>query len=170
MSGAAKFLLATVGGGILVGTIGGELANPVMQQRGGDEPWREMLKPEVGASTAASAPPQDLRPYGGRYSYAPTFAEEPIQSGQAYYAEPDWLEYEHEWPEPPTMAELEAQWNSETPDTGAYGRTVEFPAADSSAARAELAVQEAQAAADTPKNEDLPPEPRVARGELPAIW
>lgn len=176
MSGAAKFMVATIGGGLLLGAAGGYLANPVMQQRGGDEPWRQMLEPDIGAADSAmmaGAPPQDLRPYGGRYSHVPQFVDEPIDTWSDPYTEAEWLEYADEWAEPPTIAELDARWESEAQEASAYARTVEFPqssAAESTAARAEQVAEEAYAASEAAEAESLPPEPRIARGELPAIW
>lgn len=177
MSGAAKFIVATVGGGLLLGAAGGHLANPVMQQRGGGEPWRQMLEPDIGSSRSGimvEAPPQDLSPHGGRYSYAPAFADEAIETWSDPYVEAEWLEYGEVWPEPPTIAKLDARWAAdEARDAEVYGRPVEFAAPSAvgdTAARAEQAAGEARAAAKAAPTADLPPEPRIARGELPAIW
>jgi hypothetical protein len=175
MSGAAKFLVTTIGGGLLLGAVGGHLANPVILERAGDEPWRHMLEPDNGAAGGgimAETPPQDLRPYGGRYSYAPNFADETFDAWSDPYAETEWLEYGEDWPEPPTIAELDARWESETRETSAYGRTVELPppSADSIAADAGQVAEEAEAASNAAETGSMPAEPRVARGELPAIW
>lgn len=178
MSGAAKFIVATIGGGLLLGAVGGHLANPVMQQRGGDEPWRQMLEPDTApdyrGDLLVEAPPRDLMPYGGSYSYAPAFADEPIGAWPDPYAEAEWLEYES-WPEPPTIAELDARWEAEALESQVYARTVEFPqtpSVESAAAGAEQAADEARSAAEAETEDDgsLPAEPRIARGELPAIW
>lgn len=163
MSTVAKFLVVTIGGGLLLGTIGGHLANPVMLQRG-DEPWRQ---PTIGGGESpavAEAQPQDLLPYGGRYSHAPAFADEPMEPWPERYANPEWREYAADWPEPPAVVELDARWaEQDAPDARVYGRTVEFPQPSpvDSAAEAEEAAAEPDA---------LPQEPRVARGQLPAIW
>lgn len=154
---------------MLLGIVGGYLADPEMQQRGGNEPWRQMLESEAPSSDsefALEAPPYDLRPYGGSHSYAPEFADDPIETWSDPYLDADWLEYEADWPEPPRIAQLEV----EAPEAPSYGRTVEFPppSITSTANRAERAADEAsQAAADAG---DLPPEPRIAQGALPAIW
>lgn len=173
MSGAAKFLMVTMGGGLLLGAIGSHFTRPVMLERAGDEPWRHMLEADAtGASaTLADNVPPDPRPYGGRRSYAPAFADEPLQAWNDPYPAPEWLEYAEEWPEPPTLAELDARWESEPPEPSAYGRTVEFPppSAAETAVRAQDAAEDARAATGTAKAEPLPPEPRIARGELPAI-
>ncbi|MXP41976.1 hypothetical protein GRI75_10025 [Altererythrobacter soli] len=169
MSGAAKFLLTTIGGGVLLGTAGGYLADPKMQQYGGNEPWRQMLESDRSPSEsplAIEAPPYDLRPYGGSHSYAPEFADDPIETWSDPYLDADWLEYEPDWPEPPQIARLEI----EEPEAPSYGRTVEFPppSITRTAERAERAADDASLAASEPA--DLPPEPRVAQGALPAIW
>lgn len=184
MSGAAQFVVATIGGGLLLGAIGGHLANPVVLQRAGDEPWRDMLEADTTAAdngATIEAPPQDLHPYGGRYSYAPAFADEAIEAWpDPYISDPyldaEWLEHEENWPEPPTIAELDARWAEwEARNAEVYGRTVELPPpspVDSIAAEAEHVVDEAEAAADQlrPLSDTLPPEPHVADGQLPAIW
>lgn len=176
MMGAAKFLVATVGGGLLLGTIGGHFANPVMQQRGGDEPWREMLRPDIPAAseqrTARAPQSGDLRPYGGNYSFPPPLMDETVQVWSPSDIDAEWLEYGPAWPEPPTIADLEA-WESSAPEAQALGRTESLPPASSienAAAQAERVAEEVRAAAEVAPTEELPPEPRVARGELPAIW
>lgn len=169
MSGPAKFLLTTIGGGVLLGMAGGFLANPKMQQRGGEEPWRKMLQPAESSSDSgliAENTAYDLRPHGGRHSFAPEFADDPVEIWSDPYLDAEWLEYEPEWPEPPQIAHLDI----EEPEAPSYGRTVEFPAPSvtRTADRAEQAADEASMAAAEPA--DLPPEPRIAQGELPAIW
>ena len=175
MSRAAKFLATTIGGGLLLGAVGGHLVNPVVLERAGDEPWRQMLEPDTGESDSAmvaKALPQDLRPYGGRYGHAPAFADEPFETWSDPYIEPEWLEYGEDWPEPPTIADLDAQWESEAQDASVYGGTVESPprSADRTMAHAGQVADEAGAASNAAQTDSLPPEPRVARGELPAIW
>jgi hypothetical protein len=187
MSGVAKFLAASLGGGLLLGAAGGHLANPVMQQHGGDESWRQTLGPDIGAADSgmmAEAPPQDLGPYGGRYSYAPAFVDEPVEAWSDPYIETEWPyidaewpEYGEDWPEPPTISGPDVRWQSDMPEADAYGRTVELPPASAIGSTgadaeqvAEEATEEARAAADKAETEKLPPKPRVARGELPAIW
>jgi hypothetical protein len=170
MSGPAKFLLTTVGGGILLGVAGGYLADPEMQQRGGSEPWRQMLESDQSSSDselALETPPYDLRPYGGSHSYAPEFADDAIETGSDPYLDADWLEYEADWPEPPQIARLEI----EEPEAPSYGRSADFPppSIDGTANRAERAANEASLAAAA-EPADLPPEPRIAQGALPAIW
>ena len=178
MGTLAKFMAVTLGGGLLLGTIGGQLANPVMLQRAGEEPWREMLEPNIGAGDTgmmAEAPPRDLRPYGGRYSYVPAFADEGIDWPDPSM-DADWPDLESDWPEPPTIAELDAQWEEdeeEMPETRVYGRTVVFPppsSIDGTATNAEQAADEARAAADAAGATELSPDPRAADGKLPAIW
>jgi hypothetical protein len=176
MSGPAKFLLTTIGGGVLLGSLGGHLADPEMQQRGGNEPWRQMLESDrspSGSELALEAPPYDLQPFGGSHSYAPEFADNPVESGSDPYLDADWLEYEADWPEyeadwpePPQMAHLDV----EEPEAPSYGRTVKFPppSVTSTANRAERVADEASlAAGDTA---ELPSEPQIAQGSLPAIW
>lgn len=169
MSGAAKFLMTTIGGGLLLGIAGGYLANPVMQQRGGDEPWRKMLEPAESSSDSGlvvESTPYDLRPYGGSRSYAPDFADDPIEDWSDPYLDADWLEYETDWPEPPQIARLGIQ----EPEAPSYGRTADSPppSVARTADRAERAADEASLAAAEPAA--LPPEPRIAQGALPAIW
>jgi hypothetical protein len=148
---------------------GGYFANPEMQQRGGNEPWRQMLESNPSSyesGLALETRPYDLQPYGGSHSYAPEFADDPVETWSDPYLEADWLEYEADWPEPPQIAQLEV----EEPETQPYGRTVEFPppSINRTADRAERAADEATlVAADAA---DLPPEPQIAQGALPAIW
>lgn len=174
MSAVAKFLMVTIGGGLLLGTIGGQLANPVVLERAGEKPWREQPHADIAASNGvmAEAPPPDPNPYGGRYSYAPAFADEAIEIWPDPYMDPDGMDYEYtyEWPEPPTIVELDAWLEEETPETRVHGRRVDLPPPSTAHSIATSAERAADAAEDAAETDGLPQEPRVADGQLPAIW
>ena len=160
-----KPLLIIIPAGLVLGAYGGELANPVVQLRGGDEPWRQMFQPQIEPGHSGimiEAPPQD--PYVGGYSYAPSFAElEPVE-----WPEPQ-VDYDYGWaghPDMPlpTMEELDARLAANTVE----------PAPPITHSRRPLDVRRTDAGADPAgadqAQEPLPGEPRAANGALPAIW
>jgi hypothetical protein len=150
-----KPLALIVPAGLVLGTIGGKLAHPVMQQRA-VEPWQSIFGARAQQYGSADYPVQPEGPmtYVGGYSYAPDVGE-----WSRPYDEADWTYADVPLP---TVAELDARQAELLADPD-----VEFavspPAGDAGPA-AEDPPQVALAPAD------VGPEPRTADGGLPAIW
>lgn len=113
---AWKPLLLILPAGLLLGMIGGRYAHPVMQQRGGDEPWRQMLEPNIRPSNPrimVENPPIDPMPYGPSSS----FAEQATVEWPDPYAGTRW---DPASAEPlPSVAELDAQLDSSAGEANA---------------------------------------------------
>jgi hypothetical protein len=157
-----KALVLIVPAGLALGMIGGNLANPVMQQRAA-EPWQSSFETRAqryGSAQSYPALPEGSIAYVGGYSYPPDTRASPpdYDSGDWTYADAGL----------PTIAELDARQAELLADPD-----VEFAVsppdeteqlADAAPGAAGLPAQAALAPAD------LGPEPRTADGKLPAIW
>jgi hypothetical protein len=153
-----KPLLIIAPVGLLLGTIGGQMARPVIVQRAGDNTVEAMFQSRAeryGTSGQYSAQ-LDGSAYQGGYSYAPDFAE----ATPADWTAPDYYHY----PDIPlpTLAELDARQAELLADPEVQFATQPPAPPTQLAAQDEPAPATAQVA--------LGPEPRTEDGALPAIW
>lgn len=155
-----KPLLLIVPAGLALGTIGGHLARPVMQERAA-EPWQSMFGSRTASGGVAEYPVQPDGPmtYVGGYSYAPDMNDDSLPDYAA-----DWTYADVQLP---SVAELDARQAELLADPDVEFAVSPPPANDMEQPvepPAKSAPQVALAPADTS------PEPRTADGKLPAIW
>lgn len=158
-----KPLLVIVPAGLVLGIIGGKLAHPVMQERA-SEPWQSMFETRAqryGTAGAYSSQPQSSIAYVGGYSYPPD-----TSGWSDAYDPPDWLDEDVPLP---TLAELDARQAEllADPDVEFATRAPAEPLAPAVPDESAIGGNPSQVAL-TPV--DAGPEPRTARGKLPAIW
>lgn len=169
-----KPLLIIAPAGLLLGTIGGQLAKPVILQRAQDAPWQSMFQSRAeryGTSGQYPAQPEGPMVYDGGYSYAPDFADTP-----ADWTPPDYYRFADV--PLPTIAELdarqaalladpEAQFASRSADA-AFGIALDAQGTRADGLPPSPAPDDAPPAAT--EQVALGPEPRTDGGALPAIW
>jgi hypothetical protein len=164
-----KPLLIIAPAGLMLGTIGGQLAKPVMLDRVGDDPVQAMFQSRadrLGHSGAYPAQPDGPMSYNGGYSYAPDLTD-----ATQGWTPPD---YYHFADVPlPTVAQLDARQAALLADP-----EVQFASrpSDADSALDAQALNEPQPEPDATTSSAgteqvaFAPEPRTDDGALPAIW
>jgi hypothetical protein len=197
---AWKPLLIVIPAGLLLGSIGGHYAQPVMTEHP-DSSLDALFqsRAERNGADAAAPQPQDASYYSGEYSYPPYLDDRMLGDGREItgWQGPSFADWPEYTPAPmPSVAQLQAQLAAR--DTalgqrawGGYGETDEdvsaaeaasAAAADAAANAADIAQPHLSDQADSstgPKvvvfsQATLPAgangEPRTPDGGLPAIW
>jgi hypothetical protein len=164
-----KPLLFIAPAGLMLGTIGGQLARPVMVQRAGDGAEQLMFQSRAQRyGTSGQYPTQPVGPmtYDGGYSYAPEF----VDSTPADWSAPD---YYHFADVPlPTLAQLDARQAAllADPEVQYASAPVDGQATLAAAPALNDAQPDATTDAAPPEQVALAPEPRTDDGALPGIW
>jgi hypothetical protein len=166
-----KPLLIIAPAGLMLGTIGGQMAKPVMLQRTGDDPVQAMFQSRANLyGHANSYPAQTEGPmtYDGGYSYAPDYADT-----AAGWTAPD---YYHFADVPlPTSAQLDAHDAALLADPEVQYRSYPAETLASETEETTSPVQDGwqpgvEPSASGSGQVALAPEPRTDDGALPAIW
>jgi hypothetical protein len=163
-----KPLLIVVPAGLVLGSIGGHWARPVMTQRAGDSAAQSMFQTRADRYGRSGAYPKQAEgpvPYDGGYSYAPDWA---VQAASTW-TPPD---YDHYADAPlPTLAQLDAHQAALLADPEVQFRSAAPGQPDGDQPQAQdLSGTTGGEAPPASAQVALGPEPRTDGGALPPIW